>query len=182
MSTPKRPDQAKLIISLFMKDQTILEKILFLLEQKFGKIDMISPWMDFDYTDYYHKEMGAPLFRRVVVFKDLIEQESLSAVKTSTNEIESMWKKDEKRAINIDPGYLVKSRFILATGKDFAHRIYIGKGIYADLTLIYKKGRFTDLDWTYPDYRGDAIKGFLEIARAKYCLDFKQQRELLNDK
>jgi hypothetical protein len=178
MSTPKRPDPAKLVISLFMNDQSLVQRVLDALEQKFGRIDMVSPWFDFDYTDYYHREMGSPLFRRVVVFKSLVEQERLADIKTATNKIEAMWKEDGKRAVNIDPGYLVKSRFILATGKDFAHRVYIGQGIYADLTLMYQKGRFIDLDWTYPDYRGDAIKRFLEIARAKYCLDFKKERSL----
>lgn len=178
MSTPKRPDPAKLVISLFMNDQSIVQRVLALLEEKFGSIDMISPWFDFDYTDYYHREMGSPLFRRVVVFKALIAQDALAEIKIATNTIEAMWKEDGKRAVNIDPGYLVKSRFILATGKDFAHRVYLGQGIYADLTLMYQKGRFLDLDWTYPDYRGDAIKSFLEIARAKYCLDFNKERSL----
>jgi hypothetical protein len=177
MSTPKRPDPAKLIMSLFMNDQTILEAVLPLLEEKFGSIDIISPWFEFDYTDYYYKEMGSPLFRRVVVFKELIEQESLASIKETTNQLETMWKTDEKRSLNIDPGYLVPSRFILATGKDYSHRVYIGKGIYADLTLIYKKGGFQKLEWTYPDYAGDAIKGFLETVRAKYCLDLKRKRE-----
>ncbi|ACN14945.1 hypothetical protein HRM2_18430 [Desulforapulum autotrophicum HRM2] len=178
MSTPKSPDPAKLVISLFMNDQSIVQRVLALLEEKFGSIDMISPWFDFDYTNYYHREMGSPLFRRVVVFKALVAQDSLAEIKISTNNIEAMWKENGKRAVNIDPGYLVKSRFILATGKDFAHRVYIGQGIYADLTLMYQKGRFIDLDWTYPDYRGNAIKSFLEIVRAKYCLDFNKERSL----
>ena len=178
MSTPRRPDPAKLVISLFMNDTSLVQPVLALLEAKFGSIDMISPWLDFDYTDYYLREMGGPLFRRVTVFKDLVEQEALAEIKTATNEIEAEFQHEGKRTVNIDPGYLVKSRFILATGKDFAHRVYIGQGIYADLTLLYRKGRFIDLDWTYPDYRGDAIKGFLETARAKYCLDFKKERRL----
>lgn len=181
MSTPKRPDPAKLVIGLFLNDKTIVQEVLASLEEKFGPIEMISPWFDFDYTDYYEKEMGSSLFRRVAVFKNLVEQDALADIKIATNEIEAAWASDGKRAVNIDPGYLVKSRFILATGKDFAHRVYVGKGIYADLTLMYKKGKFTDLDWTYPDYRGDAIKGFLEIARSKYCLDFKKERESFHD-
>jgi hypothetical protein len=164
-----------------MNDQAIFQALLESLEKRFGIIDMISPWFDFDYTDYYQKEMGASLFRRVAVFKDLVEQDNLADIKITTNEIEAAWTTNGNRAVNIDPGYLVKSRFILATGKDFAHRVYIGRGIYADLTLMYKKGKFMDLDWTYPDYRGDDIKGFLEIARSKYCLDFKKKRETLDD-
>jgi len=177
MSTPKIPDQAKLIMSLFMNDKTILESVLPMVEERFGKIDLISPWFDFDYTDYYFREMGSPLFRRVVVFKELIEQEELSLIKVATNELELLWKNDGKRSLNIDPGYLLPSRFILATGKDYSHRVYIGNGIYADLTLIYKKGGFKSLEWTYPDYGGDAIRGFLETVREKYCIDLKRNRK-----
>ena len=46
------------------------------------------------------------------------------------------------RKVNIDPGYLLSSRFILATGKEYSHRIYIGKKVYADLTLMYTKKGF----------------------------------------
>ena len=139
MSTPKTPDPAKLVISLFMNDKEILDEVLLLLQDQFGETDRLSPWFDFDYTDYYHKEMGSPLYRRVVVFKNLIDQSRLAEIKLATNRIEKRWENDEKRSLNIDPGYLLLSRFILATGKDYAHRIYIGQGIYADLTLMYKK-------------------------------------------
>ncbi len=131
MSTPKQPIPAKLLIGVFMQKQELLQKILPILEEKFGTIDIISSWFDFDYTDYYEKEMGTELHRRVIVFKELIEQESLAQIKTITNLVEKMYEQDGSRNINIDPGYMLPSRFVLATGKDFAHRKYIGKDIYA---------------------------------------------------
>ncbi len=181
MSTPKKPDSAKLIISLFMNDKDIIHKVLPLLENDFGTIDIISPWFEFDYTDYYYKEMGSPLFRRVVVFKELIQQEDLSKIKEKTNLLEKKWEEDGNRSLNIDPGYLLLSRFILATGKDYSHRVYIGREIYADLTLIYKKGGFQALEWTYPDYASTQMTQFLEKTREKYSLDLKKERKQDND-
>jgi len=177
MSRPKKPDPAKLVISLFMNDKGILKEILPLLEERFSGIEMISPWFDFDYTDYYYKEMGSPLFRRVIVIKDLIEQAELGGIKETSNALERQWEINGKRSLNIDPGYLLLSRFILATGKDYSHRIYLDRGIYADLTLIYRKGGYQPLEWTYPDYAGTEMSGFLGKVRQKYYLDLKQQRE-----
>lgn len=182
MSTPKAPDPAKLVISLFMNRPSILGEVLPGLVDQFGPIDMISPWYDFDYTDYYYREMGSPLFRRVAVFRDLIEQDRLAAIKTITNALEHRWNMNGKRSLNIDPGYLLLSRFILATGKDYSHRVYLGQGIYADLTLIYRQGAYQSLEWTYPDYAGPDIARFLNSVRNKYSLDLKQKKKDTHDK
>lgn len=176
MSTPGRPAPAKLIISLVMNNKKIINDILPLIVGVFGDIDIISEWFNFDYTDYYYHEMGSPLFRRVVVFKNLISQNRLCEIKEITNSFENKWAEDGKRNINIDPGYLLLSRFILATGKDYSHRIYIGKGIYADITLIYKHGEYTPLEWTYPDYASPVMLDFFKKIRKKYALDLKQEK------
>ncbi len=176
MSTPKQADPAKLIISLVMKDKKIIERLLPLIVEAFGDIDIISNWFNFDYTAYYYEEMGAPLFRRVIVFKKLISQNRLAAIKEITNLFEKKWEKENKRNINIDPGYLLLSRFILATGKDYSHRIYLDHGIYADLTLIYRQGQYTALEWTYPDYASPEMLKFLKRTRRKYALDLKKQK------
>ena len=174
MSTPKEPLPAKLLVGLFMQNKEILHEILPMLEEKLGSIDIISNWFNFDYTDYYTKEMGTQLFRRIIVFKELIEQESLAKIKNITNFIEKMYEHDGKRKINIDPGYMLPSRFILATGKDYSHRIYIGDNIYADLTLIFKNGDFHTLEWTYPDYAAKDMRAFLLKVRGKYLLDLAE--------
>ena len=51
------------------------------LEVAFGTIDMVSPWFSFDYTDYYAAEMGGPLYRRMLVFEELIPQDALARIK-----------------------------------------------------------------------------------------------------
>lgn len=176
MSIPQSPKPAKLVIGLILKEKDLLESIVNNLIGKYGDIDVVSPWFDFDYTDYYEKEMGSPLARRLVVFKPLIQQTELVDIKISTNDLETAYAIGGKRRINIDPGYLLLERFVLATGKNYAHRIYMGKGIYADLTLIYSNGRYQTLSWTYPDYAGKKIKGFLEKIREKYKFDLKMER------
>jgi hypothetical protein len=95
----------------------------------------------------------------------------LVAIKTATNQIEQHYSQTGKRRINIDPGYMLAERFVLASGKNFNHRIYIGDGIYADLTLIYQKGGFQQLPWTYPDYADKPMISFLKRVRSKYLLD-----------
>ncbi|MCK5313064.1 MAG: DUF4416 family protein [Desulfobacteraceae bacterium] len=174
MSTPKAPLPAKLLVGFFMKDRDLFHELFPIIEEKLGKADIVSPWFDFDYTDYYEKEMGTKLFRRIIVFKDLIAQESLAKIKNITNSIEKVYKDNENRKVNIDPGYMLPSRFILATGKDYSHRIYIGEKIYADLTLIFKNGDFHTLDWTYPDYAARGMKDFLLKVRGKYLLDLAE--------
>ncbi len=177
MSTPKKPDPAKLVVGCIMNEKTHVNSVYPLLENEFGKVDLISAWLDFAYTDYYYKEMGSPLYRKVFVFSDLIEQDDLAMIKEKTNRIEKEFEKQGNRSVNIDPGYLVSSRFILATGKEYSHRIYIGRNIYADLTLMYsKKKGFTTLDWTYPDYASDSMISFLLKVRNKYLIDLKASK------
>lgn len=174
MSRPQPAKPAKLLAGAFLKETSLLEPIAEQLIERFGPIDQVSPWFPFDYTDYYELEMGAPLFRRLFTFKGLIEQAALPDIKLATNDIEQAFATPTGRQVNIDPGYLLHERFVLATGKNFAHRIYLGKGIYADLTLIYAKGKLQTLPWTYPDYASTEIKAFILQARQKYMIDLKK--------
>jgi hypothetical protein len=59
-------------------------------------------------------------------------------------------------------------RLVLATGKNYIHRIYLAKGIYADLTLIFNKGTFKPLAWTYRDYADPEIIAVLNQLREHY--------------
>ena len=174
MSIPQAPKPAKLVVGIIAKDKDLFEPIFAELADSFGAMDMISSWMPFDYTSYYEPEMGAPLIRRVLSFKNLISQEELSEIKLATNRIELSYSVSGKRRANIDPGYLLYERLVLASGKNFSHRIYIGSGIYADLTLIYQRGRFEKLPWTYPDYADEPMLAFLTRVRDKYSVDLKK--------
>jgi hypothetical protein len=173
MSIPREPAPAKLVIGLFMGDTSLFEKAAHELVRSFGEMDMVSSWLPFDDTDYYAKEMGSPLFRRFTVFSRLITQNQLVQVKLRTNELESAYGHNGRRTINIDPGIMTAERFVLASGKNFTHRVYLKNGIYADLTLIYHHGDFRTLPWTYPDYAGDRIRRFLRIVRDRYMKQLK---------
>ncbi len=168
MSRPTPPKPAKLIIGLFTPEKGLCRPLVTEFENQFGPVDFISKWLEFDFTDYYTPEMGGPLFRRLVSFNELIEQDRLAGIKNLTNDLEMKWTQDGRRLINIDPGYLLPSRFVLATGKNFSHRIYIGQSIYADLTLMYANGKFQTLPWTYPDYADHGMLKVLEQIRSKY--------------
>ncbi len=174
MSQPEPAKPAKLVIGVFMREKQLIETVGRRLVNHFGPVDLVSHWFAFDYTHYYAKEMGAGLCRRMMTFQAMIGQEELPEIKQFTNAVEAEFSDSGMRRINIDPGYLVHERFVLATGKNFSHRIYIGNGIYADLTLIYHKGTFQALAWTYPDYTAAEMLEFLERARNKYIFDFKQ--------
>ena len=173
MSRPQTSKPVKLVIGIFLKEKSLIVPVAKSLTKEFGPIDMVSRWFSFDFTTYYEKEMGAPLFRRMLVFEKLIEQGILAEIKIITNHLELKYSKNNKRMVNIDPGYMLRERFVLATGKNYTHRIYIGKGIYADLTLIYTKGRFQVLPWTYPDYAEEGMLVHLEQVRSKYVADLK---------
>jgi len=174
MSQPREPRPAKLVVSIFLQNKELIGPVAQALTEQLGDIDMVSPWMPFDKTDYYEPEMGAPLFRRMLVFRSLIEQERLAKIKLFTNSLEQRHMMDSRRRVNIDPGYMLLERFVLATGKNFSHRIYIGHRIYADLTLIYRKGKFRVLPWTFPDYADERMHHFLTKVREKYAFDLKQ--------
>lgn len=173
MSTPLPPDPAKLVTGLFTRERRLMQPVFEELSRQFGPIDTVSPWIPFDFTDYYEGEMGGPLYRRMVTFENLVNQGDLADIKRATNRIEQEKAAKGKRRVNIDPGYLLKERFVLGTGKNFTHRIYVGRGIYADLTLVYRNGGFRTLPWTYPDYADDRMIRYLTLVRKKYLADLK---------
>lgn len=173
MSQPRPAKPAKLIIGVFTNEDALFGHASTLLVDQFGEIDLVSAWLPFKDTNYYEKEMGGNLSRRMIAFKQLIDPGCLPAVKHMCIKIEKKFLIQNKRRINIDPGYLTHERFVLATGKNYTHRIYIGDGIYADLTLIFQNGKFQVLPWTYPDYAKDDIQSFLIRTRNKYSIDIK---------
>jgi hypothetical protein len=174
MSLPQQPKPAKLVVGLLLKDKALFEPLVAEITSIYGSPDIISDWMSFDYTAYYESELGSPLYRRLLAFETLIDQQDLAAIKLTTNRLERTYSRHRKRRVNIDPGYLLYERFVLASGKNYSHRIYIGRCIYADLTLIYRNGAFETLPWTYPDYADQPIRRFLERVRNKYAVDLRR--------
>ena len=124
--------------------------------------------MPFDYTDYYTEEMGEKLLRKLISFEKLVEPLELIETKIFTNSLEEKFlhAENQGRQINLDPGYITAAKLVLASTKDHVHRIYLGRGIYAEVTLKREGKTFRSWLWTYPDYGSDGhIAIFNEIRR-----------------
>jgi hypothetical protein len=174
MSIPKEPPKVKLISSLFSPDEDLLGGVMQEMETHFGPADWKSEKLIFDRTRYYANEMGWPLYRRFISFSRLIAPDALVDVKLLTNTLENRHLAKERRTINIDPGYISLERLILASGKNYIHRIYLGRGIYADLTLVYHAGTFKPLPWTYPDYADEKVIKYFNTLRAEYLHSLRE--------
>ena len=178
MGRPKEPGPAKLFMSIIALQEEFFERGLESLQSAFGKVDFVSKRFSFDQTDYYHKEMGFPLFRRFVTFERLISIPTLPEIKHVTNDLEMRSSTpDGNRRINIDPGYLCLAHVLLATTKGYTHRPYLRDGIYADLTLIFRNRSFQPLEWTYPDYRQEEVIHLFNQFRKKYLDDLKGSKD-----
>lgn len=155
--------EAKLICGIIANSKEMLEKGLTVLKENFGDIERRSKIIPFDFTNYYESEMGKGLIRQWTSFLNLIKEDEIKDVKLKTIGLEKrLASEDGRRNVNIDPGYISLSKLVLASTKDYSHRIYLGDGIFAEVTLIYKKGAFQPLEWTYPDYRQN-IKFFEDV-------------------
>jgi hypothetical protein len=175
LSKPQEPLPAKLGIGVIYKEKKAADSAWLTMEKSWGAIDVIWEARPFNYTEYYEAEMGGPLYRRWVFFRELVAQDRLVDIKWQTLEIEQQWTAQEKRRLNLDPGLITAERLVLATGKNYSHRIYLGKGIFGDLTLIFSKGTYRPLAWTYPDYKDQpAIEMFNKI-RLKYLRDISKK-------
>lgn len=167
MGAIKKHQPVKLVVGFIFKEEDVLNKAESFLEKRFAKIDFQSQTFPFSHTDYYEKELGKDLKRKFISFKKLISPQTLPKIKIITNKIEQKLSNGILRSINIDPGYLDLSKLILASTKDYKHRIYLAKGIYAEVTLFYQNKTFKAWEWTYPDYK-----------TAEYIAIFNRIREI----
>ena len=163
----------KLAIGCIFQDDEVLRTARAKLVKKFGSVDFESDSVQFTHTDYYTQELGEDLKRRFISFRRLIRPDTLPKIKTFTNYLEQRLSLAGNRRINLDPGYLELSKFILATTNDFKHRIWLGAGVFAEVTLYYQDKSFRCWEWTYPDYRTDAYIQTLNRIRAIYVEQIK---------
>jgi len=178
MSKTHKPDPVKLICSLFSPEKEFIYKIIQQLEELCGPVDWISPELFFDRTKYYAAEMGWPLHRCFVSFERLVPADRLAEIKLETNRVEERYLEDGRRRVNVDPGLISAERLVLATGKNYVHRIYLSKGIYADLTLLYKRKCFRSLPWTYPDYGSPETVAAFNGIRERYMNQLREMKQI----
>jgi hypothetical protein len=167
---------SKLFIGIIYNDESLVKGLLAIIENEFGKLDLISEPIDFCHTSYYQKEMGDNLIKRFICIKELWNPENIYKAKLVTDKIENTYTTKNKRNINLDPGSLTLHNIILLSTKNFMHRIPLADGIYAELTLIFNKraNKYQDLPWTYPDYKTSEYQKILLDIRKTY------KKELLN--
>jgi hypothetical protein len=163
------PDPGKLLVNLIYSPTAQLVKFLEQVGDDFGVIDCTSREFSFTETDYYEKEMGADLRRRLVCFKQMVGRDGLVRLKLLAQDMEESFSNGRgQRTINADPGLLTLENFVLASGKNYSHRVYLGQGVFAEVTLVFKQGSFRSLAWTYPFYRRPEVISFLNRVRERY--------------
>ena len=172
MAEIKEPERVKLFSAIMGADKEALSQARSYLEDSYGKIDVESKLFDFNFTDYYEEQMGTDLLRRICRFDKLIDPAEIADWKWETNRIEDSLKPisggSPERPVNLDPGYVSRPKMVLATTKNYAHRIYLRNGIYAETTLRWRKDDFVPWEWTYPDYRTRRYRDFFKRIRALY--------------
>lgn len=169
MGKVRAPHKVKLFVGLISNDTELLKSIIPFLEKKLkNKADFKSELLDFSFTDYYNDEMGSGLKRRFLALKKTVSLENIHKFKILTNKIEKKYSVNGKRMINIDPGYIDLSKLVLFSTKDYSHRIHVGNGIFAEITLSYKGKSFTPCELTYPDYRTSAYISIFNKIRDVY--------------
>ncbi len=176
MGVVRYPEQVKLVFFVFGSfiDYWI-EELKPSFSSLYGPMDYISEVLEFDkFTHYYNPEMGADIKGCLLSFERLIHPFQLADIKRTTNEIEMKYAVEGKRKFNVDPGYISPSNFILASTKYWGSRIYLRKGIYAEVTLLYLRGSFRPWEMTYPNYRDEKYIAHLNAIRDIFM---KQRRK-----
>jgi len=163
------PPPAKRIVAVLAAPDVSPERAVRAMEEVWGRADLVSAPFEFTFTDYYTPEMGPNLQRFLASFERLVRPERLAEWKHEANAVERVFlTEDGRRRLNVDVGYLDLRRVVLASTKEGRQKIYIGGGIWADLILLYRKGGWQPLPWTFPDFRSGCYDAILLRMREAY--------------
>ena len=160
------PERPVLALCAVMARPRLLDGVAAELQNEIGPVGCRGPVYRFDYTSYYEEEMGGELCKQVLAFADLVPPHRLAELKGRTMEIERRLAHEDdggglRRRANIDPGLLSEGSLVLATAKYGRHRIAVAPGLYAEITLLFERGRYRPQPWTYADYRSGEMQAFL---------------------
>lgn len=176
----RAPGRVKLIIGILAADEKCLESARQAITEKFNDADIVSDVWDFTQTDYYKEQTGTNILRQFVSIERTISPGRLAKMKHKTNKIEQVLageiKTDFPRPVNLDPGIISPANLVLATTKNFSHRIYIGKKMFAEVTLMYDNGAWRIFDYTYPDYRQERYFEFFDKVRKRLLEQLRSRR------
>lgn len=154
-----------LFVGTLYSDPEVLSFARELLKGQFGNTAHESPSLPWEYSSYYKDELGWPILRKFLFYENLIDPGSLADIKLKTNQMEEALSSGRRRRINLDPGYLSLSTIVLASTKNYVHRVYLGKGIYAEASLIFQEGTFRPHLFTYRDYQDKLYMDLFMSAR-----------------
>ena len=159
----------KLFVVTLHRDLEILENRSFRHDRvTWARLIGNSEDFPFDVTDYYENEMGTELVRRFYSFQNLIMPDEIADIKIRTNEFEDKYRNEKGRQINLDPGYLDTYKVVLASTKFGGQKIYVGNGMYADMTLVMYKGQWESFAWGFPDFKSRRYDAVLSMIRDLY--------------
>lgn len=171
------PKPVKLIIGILAANEAALAAAVMAISKSFGVIDLASDVWPFTQTDYYKDEIGSNALRQFVSIENLIDPGKLAQIKHDTNSLEQQLADSLNlslsRPVNLDPGFIEPSKLILASTKNFSHRIYIGNKMYAEVTLMYEKGGWRHFEFTFPDYKQSCYQDFLTKVRTRLMEQLK---------
>lgn len=172
---PEKPPGVKLVAALMAPTEEQIESALAALSPEYGTVDLSSPTFLFAHSDYYEEEMGQRLIKRFCSFSGLVDPEEIVDLKLKAIEHErrTLVEGTLRRTVNVDPGYLDRMKLVLTTTKDAYHRVYLSRGIYADVELVYRSGDFAFLEWTFRDYRETSTRSFFLQVREKYLAELR---------
>lgn len=176
MGLISKPLPGKLFVGILTSVDSLLPRTEAGLTALFGPSDLRAGPFPFDATTYYDEEMGSPVSRYFLGFSRLISPENLADIKEETNELEAAIAAETpsvRRPVNLDPGYLEQAKIVLASTKNFYHRILISGGIYAEVTQHYEDGQWRSLPWTFPDFRSGRYSEFFLSLRRTYRAQLK---------
>lgn len=170
MGELKPPRRVLLLTALFSRHAEALVWARAQMEARWGAVALAGEPFAFTQTDYYGPTMGTDLQKQLLVFAEPIDADLLPSLKLQTNAWEEEYATEahhsEARPLNIDPGYVTLAKLVLATTKDRDHRIYLSRGIFAEVTLHFRGGQWRAHPWTYPDYQRPECHQLLSEARA----------------
>ena len=167
-AAPATPAPVKFVVGLLAGRVEWLDAIAIRMREAYGPTDVVSEVWPFDFSDYYASQMGSGLLRQFLAFEQLVDPSELATIKLATNAIEGDFAAatdGPDRPVNIDPGYVAEAKLVLASCKDYAHRVYLGGGVFAEVTLRYVGGVWQGHDCTFPDYASGRYDAFLAAAR-----------------
>lgn len=179
MGEVKKTQAVKFIVGILAIDEDALAKANELIGRQLGPVESQSEAWPFSSTKYYAKEMSETLVRQFVSLAQPTDPVELVKLKLASNSLELTHAQEhgrgQRRAINLDPGYITPAKLILASTKDFSHRVYLERGIFGEVTLQYVHGSWRSFDWSFPDYTEQRYHGFFSQVRSGLLEQLRKQ-------